>query len=380
MGAEQARADVAALFAAIERAQAAALKVEAVFAATAGSLKGTAAAKGTQQANAVAKEITRAAAVAGSAGVSLRGVANTLSATKAKAPALRAAAAELAKSDLSTDEMAQVRATVATAMNTVYSDPMLDTAIPLGIEATVPAGYDNAAVTPVNPGATQRDNTSSFNGRGTGLSPGVPGSPGSPTSPTRTTPPGTTPSTTGGAAPAGPSDSSKKSDGAGPKGPATTNTPKDKLTGDQPGPSTRGRGDPDLLGGPRPGPPGLGQPFPGPGSGLTGTRGTPGTTTGPGTPKPPLNAPRLGTPTTSGPPTTAAPLRSTPGAGMRGGGMPFVPRASRSEESEDRLAADYLHVRENADEVVGELPLVGPPVLGEPDPPSEPGRTSPRQL
>ena len=46
MGAEQARADVAALFAAIERAQAAAQRVEAVFLATSGSLKGQGGDKG----------------------------------------------------------------------------------------------------------------------------------------------------------------------------------------------------------------------------------------------------------------------------------------------------------------------------------------------
>ena len=68
MGAEQARADVAALFAAIERAQAAAQRVEAVFLATSGSLKGQAATKGTQQATAIANDISRAARVAESVG------------------------------------------------------------------------------------------------------------------------------------------------------------------------------------------------------------------------------------------------------------------------------------------------------------------------
>lgn len=371
MGAEQARADVAALFAAIERAQAAAQRVEAVFLATSGSLKGEAAQRGMQSATAIANDISRAARVAGSAGVNLRGVANTLSETKAKAPVLRAAAAELAKSDLTADETAQVRAAVAAAMNTVYSDPMLDTAIPLGIEPTVSAGHDNAAVSPVNPGAGQRDNGStSFNGLGSGLVPGSAGSPGSPTGTTTKTPStgNPAPSAAGGTESAGPSESAKNPGGASPSGPASTNNPKDKLTGDRPGPSTVGRGDPGVVGGPRLGQPGLGQPRPGPGSGLSGR--TPGTIAGAGTPKPPLTTPRLGMTTTGGPPATTAPLRST-GSGMRGG-MPFAPRATRSEEADDRRAADYLHVRENADEIVGELPLVGPPVLGEPDPPSDP--------
>ncbi len=370
MGAEQARADVAALFAAIERAQAAAQRVEAVFLATSGSLKGQAATKGTQQATAIANDISRAARVAESVGVNLRGVANTLSATKAKAPVLRAAAAEMAKSDLTADETAQVRATVAAAMNQVYSDPMLDSAIPLGIEAAVPTGYDNAGVVPTDAGGPRRDNDSSlFNGLGSGLAPGSSGSPGSPSS--RTMPTSTTsPSATGGVAPAGASDTAKNPGGTSSSGPATTNTPKDRINGDQPGPSTQGPGNPALLGGPRPG---LGQPRPAsPGPGLSGTRGTPGITTGPGTPKPPLTTPRLGMTTTGGPPAPTAPLRPTTGSGMRGG-MPFVPRATRSEDADDRRAADYLHVRENADEVVGELPLVGPPVLGEPDPPPEPG-------
>ena len=47
-------------------------------------------------------------------------------------------------------------------MNQVYSDPMLDSAIPLGIEAAVPTGYDNAGVVPTDAGGPRRDNDSSL--------------------------------------------------------------------------------------------------------------------------------------------------------------------------------------------------------------------------
>lgn len=45
-----------------------------------------------------------------------------------------------------------------------------------------------------------------------------------------------------------------------------------------------------------------------------------------------------------------------PGAGGRGFG--------RDKDGEHR-APSYLHTRENAEEMIGRLPLVGPPVLGD---------------
>jgi hypothetical protein len=45
-----------------------------------------------------------------------------------------------------------------------------------------------------------------------------------------------------------------------------------------------------------------------------------------------------------------------PGAGGRGAG--------KDKDGEHR-APSYLHTRENAEEMIGRLPLVGPPVLGD---------------
>ena len=275
--------------------------------------------------------------------MNLRGVANTLSATKAKAPVLRAAAAEMAKSDLTADETAQVRATVAAAMNQVYSDPMLDSAIPLGIEAAVPTGYDNAGVVPTDAGGPRRDNDSSlFSGLGSGLAPGSSGRPdrrqaGRCRQYHLTVGDGRR----GACGSVGHGEESRRHQL---NGPATTNTPKRQ---DQRRPArpldTRSR-QPALLGGPRPG---LGQPRPAsPGPGLSEERAR-----NAGDHHRPRNTETTADYAATGDDddrrtasaySAAAP---TTGSGMRGG-MPFVPRATRSEDADDRRAADYLHVRE----------------------------------
>ncbi|WP_161926667.1 hypothetical protein [Gordonia crocea] len=348
MGAEQAAADLAALTAAIDRAEAAARRVEAVFASTAASLRGAAADAAVAKASRVAADVSRSAAVARSASFGLRGVANTLALTKAKSPALRAAAQELASTDLTSDQVAQVRAVVAEAMNAAYSDPMLATTTPVG-DAPGETGYA-AAVAPDD--ASGPDTARADQGDG---AIGVPGG---------TSPSGSSPSvvpagaagapTPTSATTAAPSAASAAPTGGGQSGDPNKSGP--SPGGNNPG---HGRGDPSgrVPGGVVPVPAGAGRPPGGSGPRPGGTSAVA---------KPVLRPPRFLGAIPIGPPVgpPAAPLAGT---GPRGG-VPYAPRASRSEESSDRRAADYLHDQANVEALVGELPLVGPAVIGEPEP------------
>ncbi|GAB08964.1 hypothetical protein GOARA_025_00100 [Gordonia araii NBRC 100433] len=357
MGAEQAAADVAALRAAIERAHTAANRVTSVFESTAGSLKGAAASASAVKASQVATDVRRSAAIAASAASRLQGVANTLAATRTKSPALRAAAAALAGPDVDEAEAAQVRAAVASAMNVSYSDPMLAASVSVGEAPAAdlgprPSSEIGTGAQPT-PGGDDRFDTSSItNSTGTAAA-GVPLSSNGRTDQAPTAGSGSTPP----AAQAGaqnPGGTNKAPSGPDPSGPPSgTNRPNTANPAVyQPNLSTTG------------GPTGL-VAMPG-NPGARGIGGAPVGSTGAPPPRSSLVPPRL-MPSTAGTPVAGAPLRPGAGPGMRGG-MPFVPRASRSEDAEDRRAADYLHVRENVEEIVGELPLVGPPVLGEPDP------------
>ena len=59
---------------------------------------------------------------------------------------------------------------------------------------------------------------------------------------------------------------------------------------------------------------------------------------------------------------------ATPSAGTRGGnpmGSPAGGRGAGKDKDGEHRAPSYLHTRENGEEMVGRLPLVGPPVLGD---------------
>ncbi|WP_290706884.1 hypothetical protein [Gordonia sp. UBA5067] len=373
MGAEQAAADAAALVAAIERAQAVARRVEAVFASTASSLAGAAAAASGRAASAVAADVVRAAAVARSASSALRGVANALAATKAKGPALRAAAQELAAADLRPDEVARVRETVAGAMNAVYSDPMLATSTPVGDAPRRSVPYDGAAAVLAGPSAANQGGqfaatlgrVSPSAARGTPAAPGPAGRSPKPMLPPVGRPPAT--DQAGQVRPPGPPGSS------GPPAAAhrpVGGSPAGVGPNPPPGGPVPGIGGPRRLGVPLGGRPGR------VGGGPVGGRPV----VAPNPPRP--GAPRLAQTATPGSPVPAALPRSAASPGMRGG-MPYAPRAGRTEESADRRPAPYLRVRENAEAVAGELPLVGPAVIGEPepvpDPPGDPDSPAPRR-
>ncbi|MFT4199605.1 hypothetical protein [Gordonia sp. (in: high G+C Gram-positive bacteria)] len=364
MGAEQAAADVAALKAAILRAVAAADKVRSVFAETAGTLKGDAASKGEASASALADAVIDSAIAADSARSSLQNVASTLAATKAKGPSIRAAAQAIAKSSASADSAGaadEIRAAVASAMDTAYSDPMLaagNTVVPDSRDFVSFGGGGGAsppgASAPDSPRAPLSDTPSSST-----LLSGTPGTT-TPTAAARSetvaaqNPASTTPASTPHPATTPSTDNAAKQNG-GPGGPS----------GPPPGP----RSPSPVV--PLPNLPAAGaRPTGGIGGLPTGRLGGAVPRLGVG-PTGALAAPRLSATTTAGPVGAGTPMRSTPGSGMRAGGMPLVPRSGRSDDDEDRRAANYLRVRENAEEVVGELPLVGPAVLGEPEPPPQ---------
>lgn len=376
MGAEQASADVAALEAAVKRARAAALHVETVFAVTADKLTGIAATNSQRRAATLSGEITAASTIAESAVINLRGVATALADAKAKGPLLREIARAMADPDADADDQARMRTTVATAMNAAYSDPMLATAaIPDG-PRTIGMSMINPAVSPTDPGdglagtlgtAGKRDGGASDPGS-LGLGGGGPSGaaanqpstsgtvrpPTAPPNPSATTPATTTTANRTGR-PTAPSDDNRSGPPSGAPG-----TPSPTPVGAQPNPRPGGK-TPGTA--PTATPTGVGR-----GMGVR----TPGTSLRPASP---LAAPRLAATTATATPTTA-PIRPGGPSGTRGG-MPFVPRARRAEDEEERKAADYLRVRENADELVGEWPLVGPSVLGEPEPEGDkPQRTT----
>ncbi|MGC4963896.1 hypothetical protein [Gordonia sp. DT101] len=77
-------------------------------------------------------------------------------------------------------------------------------------------------------------------------------------------------------------------------------------------------------------------------------------------------------PTSTTPASSTAPLGAGPG--RAGGPMGGAPHGGRARGSDDRShkAAHYLHTQENGAELVGSLPLVGPPVIGDWSPPQAP--------
>ncbi|MGW8812714.1 hypothetical protein [Gordonia terrae] len=132
-----------------------------------------------------------------------------------------------------------------------------------------------------------------------------------------------------------------------------------------------------------------GAPGSGVGSGVPASMATPAVLT-PGALPPPLSAPSA-TPTPASP-TAGAPTSATPAgpvgqrpAGMPPAGMPGGGRRPGADDASHR-AAPYLHNREHGTEIVGDMPLVGPPVIGDwirqafptvPEPrPADPGETS----
>ena len=91
---------------------------------------------------------------------------------------------------------------------------------------------------------------------------------------------------------------------------------------------------------------------------------------------------RLPTPGIVGVPSAVPAVPLTPASGRPATpGSPMAPHGGqgRSSSKDTHKAAQYLHTRDNGEELVGEMPLVGPPVIGDwatPAPPSTPPRSS----
>lgn len=298
------------------------------------------------------------------AGRNLTGAASDLAATAAVRPqviALHAVNSGNVAQHLQANQM------IAAVMNSVYSDPMAGHADLSG--AVPPAGADGRdAAERVGPAGPPAAETSRAPGAAPNRSPGpldaagpVPAAPApgrAPPSP-GPVPVGGEPGSPGAAGTAPPAPPGPAGTGAYPAGP----TPARVV------PAAHGAPGVVPVAGPPLGVPPVGGAPQGP-AGLW----TPGTVSGPAVATPgPTAASRVPSPT--GPASGVAPPGSTqsrpsavaPSPGARGSsGLPPAAGLRGARDDEERRRPDYLVSTQSAVDLIGPLPLAGPPVLGEP--------------
>lgn len=361
MDSGQAAADAAALMSAVTSAQSVVRRLGSVFGASEWVLKGNAATAGWTSATTIGADIATSAGGASSAIGALSTAGDTL---------MLARATELTLSALQTQVVAQpenasaIKAAVTSMMNSHYSDPMSGTTVPAAV------GGDGVGAGAGSPGATGTG-ASSNSGQPGGVTPSGRTTGGDSTTSrttdrtsantkstttTSTNKSGTTPTTTTGTQQKSQNQTNNQTSptsttgGTGRPNPATPSpagTVPTRVT-DKPLDLTRG-GTPTSPRTP---------------AGRTGGPGSGGGGGGGGVPSTPLR--RLGVSTlgsTSGPSTAPSGQSSS----NRGTTSPYAPHAGRSRTGDDakHKAASYLSTTRHGEEVVGTLPLVGPPVIGD---------------
>ncbi|MFW0791001.1 hypothetical protein [Gordonia sp. CPCC 205333] len=341
MDSEQAVADAAALNAAVTSAQAVVTRLGSVFTSTEWILQGNAATAGYTSAHAIADDIATSAHSASSAISALSEASKTLTVTRTTEFTLAALQAQAVAEP---QNAAAIKASVTTTMNSHYSDPMSGTTVP----ATRGAGVARRAgttertatdtPTPNTPGKfTPTDNTPS-NTPVNSVAPAT-------KTPTANSDPSTSTTTT---TVGNQQDSTQKQSNA----PTSANDGKQRNIRT----STPVRIDP--VGQKRDKPLNL------TGGGSRSPSRSPGSRAAAPAQMTPLR--RVGISSIS---PGATPMRS-PGSQSptnRGTAQPYAPHAGRSRGGEDgkHKVASFLNTARNGEEVVGSLPLVGPPVIGD---------------
>ncbi|NMO01069.1 hypothetical protein HH308_07550 [Gordonia sp. TBRC 11910] len=369
MDSVQAAADAAALQAAVTSAQAAARRLGSVFDAGEWLLKGKAATAGLTSAQAAATAISASATLASSAVSALTTAGGVLQTARANQFALAGLQAQMA---VAPEDSAAIKSAVTNLMNSHYSDPMTGTAVPA---ATGSAGNSPGSTSSANTGGdTATSNSTQTRGSGT---------PSNTTNNANTAVKNT--ATKGDTTKNNPTTVANKSqatktaatttNGAQQNSTQKTNTTTTSDKGDKttptPARTTPSRVTPDKA--------------------LDLGRGT-NTRSGPSPHSPggrgvapggmqPVSSPlrRLGISTMSplGTPATGAGSQASP---SRSSSSPYGPHAGRSREGKDgrHRVASFLNTTANGEEVVGSLPLVGPPVIGDwAGPPPEPDDAAP---
>ncbi|GAB18642.1 hypothetical protein GOEFS_060_00350 [Gordonia effusa NBRC 100432] len=340
MDSAQARADAAALATAVSSAQAVAQRIASVFENTEWILKGKAANGGYNAAQRIAVDIAKDASVASRAISALSEAGETLRAAAHTQFTLVALQAQMAAEP---ENAAVIKAAVTETMNVNYSDPMSGTPVPGALAGNTvkptarsgPNGEDTAA-----PSARQSPDDKTPATISPTNAPSNTKSPGSQTP--ASTKNAKTPTTTIGTQ----QNSAPKSTDAP--------TANDKGQRDKQTP-TPIRTDPNWSKKDKP---------------LNLNRGAaPLSIRSPGTrgavPAPAIPLRRVGI-SPIAPASTMTP--GTPSPANRGSmQQPYAPHAGRSRGGEDgkHKAASFLNTARNGEEVVGSLPLVGPPVIGD---------------
>ncbi|MGV9858097.1 hypothetical protein ACWDTD_05555 [Gordonia sp. NPDC003425] len=313
----------------------------------------------------LSKHITDSADAAQVAATAMQTAVGILTATHGQTPDLERLSTHLVSHP---EDSADVRAQVRSIMLGTYSNPMVD------VQSTLPQPAPGGTMSTISTfggtggsGGGDATNTRSQAGNLADADGPDPAGPGSspPAAAPAVTPAGARPTTPAGVdAPSGP---------GGPTSPS-------RRPASDPGRLSRdGQADPVVpvggprspraQGAPRPGGPGSsdGGPSAGGPSDVGGPAATGPETLPPAAPWGPVLPGSANAPTTTapigGPARGALPAASTPGA--PGG-------AVRPKGDEKHRPARYLNTRENGEELVGGLPLVGPPVIGDWVPQSSP--------
>ncbi|MCH5643588.1 hypothetical protein [Gordonia sp. ABSL49_1] len=270
------------------------------------------------------------------------------------------------------EDSAAARAAVRAAMDSTYSNPMLAAQANLPAERTDDSASRELSnignLGSTDPNNPNRDNSSNSRGQTantTDITGGGPNGPGSGPTPT-----------------GGPSPSSNSPNRTTPVDTTNTNNPSRQNPGSpdrNPDSLNRGgRGTPNVV------PANIDNRHPpGPGKGAPNNIPRGGVPAGlvPGGPRSPVIPPGLvppaGAPGGATNPGAGTP-NSNPGAAQRPG-TPGVPHGAGRPRSDDKkhTPAIYLHSDDNGKEIVGDLPLVGPPVIGDWAPRAAPAASVP---